>query len=211
MRPPSGATSSSACMPPPLPVVRISSRKPNAFVRNSIAAAPSSYRRYGVTRCSMKRRLGRLRHRVLEKCFRRPAGDTAELGDQVRLVREAALEGELSPGHRPGELACPLETEEPRDRLGRQPDLVAEAADDPLAAPAELGRERADRDATVCFAKSPPCPRHFPRRLCVGEPARERVVEQPEAVVPVGCEGKTLDEKRVEHLLDRRAPSREFV
>ena len=57
-----------------------------------------------MTRCSMARRLGRLRHRVLEKCFRRPAGDPAELGDQVRLVREAALEGELSPRHRPGEL-----------------------------------------------------------------------------------------------------------
>src|SRR2546423_14718740 len=109
-----------------------------------------------MTRCSMARRLSRLRHRVLEKCFRRPAGDPAELGNQVRLVREAALEGELSPRHRPGELACVLETEEPGDRLGRQPDLVAEAGDDPLAAPAELGRELSDRDPALRLAKSLP-------------------------------------------------------
>ena len=94
-------------------------------------------------------RLGRLRHGVLEKCFRRPAGDPAELGDQVRLVREAALEGELAPGHRPGAAARTLEAKEPRHCLRRQPDLVAEAGYDPLATPAQLGRELTDRDATA--------------------------------------------------------------
>src|SRR5262249_39611108 len=113
-QPPSGA-SSSACMPSS--PVRISSRKPNASVRKSIAAAPSSYSREGKPLCSRARRLGRLRRRVLEKCFRCPPGDPAELGDQMRLVGEAALEGELAPGHRPGELARPLEAQEPRDRL----------------------------------------------------------------------------------------------
>src|SRR4029453_15555377 len=156
-------------MPPPLPVVRIPSRKSKAFVRNSIEAAPSSYNRLGMTCCSMARRLGRLRHRVLEKCSRRPAGDPAELGDQVRLVREAALARALSPRHVPGELARVLEAEEPGDRLGRQPDLVAEAGDDPLAAPAELSCELPDRDPTVRRAEPLPRPPDLAGRLCEGE------------------------------------------
>src|SRR4029079_14827723 len=111
-----------------------------------------------MTFCSMALRLGRLPNRVLEKCFGRPSGDPAELGDQVRLVREAALESQLAPGHRSRELARPLEAEEPRDRLRRQPDLVTEAGDDPLAAPTQLGRELSPAAPTVRRARPTPGP-----------------------------------------------------
>src|SRR3954465_4882485 len=121
----------------------------------------------------MARRLGRLRRRVLEKCSRRPAGDPPELGDQVRLVREAALVGELTPRHRPGELAGPFEAEDARNRLRREPDLAPEGGDNALAAPAELGRELADRDAPVRRPETPPRPCNLAGGLCVGEPRRE--------------------------------------
>src|SRR3954447_21359116 len=107
----------------------------------------------------MARRLGRLRRSVLEKFSRRPAGDTPELGDQVRLVREPALVGELTPRHRPGELARPFEAEDARNHLRRESDLVSEAGDHAFAAPAELGRELVDRDATVRRPQTPPRPR----------------------------------------------------
>src|SRR3954470_7743038 len=94
--------------------------------------------------CVMRRRLRGGRDRVLEKCFGRAPGEGAELADQVRLVGEAARERELAPAHGAGESARALEAQEPRGRLGGQPDLLAEACDQPLAAPAELVGERAD-------------------------------------------------------------------
>src|SRR5919204_4485586 len=56
MRPPS-SVSNSRCMPPAAPTCRSTSRKPNARVKNSPAASPSSYSKYGVTVCAMAARL----------------------------------------------------------------------------------------------------------------------------------------------------------
>src|SRR5436309_1664022 len=101
---------------------------------------------------------------VLEKCFRRSTGERAELGDQVGLVREPALERELGPAHRSGKRARTLEPDEPRNGFRQQTDLIAERRDEPLPAPAELLRKRADAHAALRTAKLLPRPHDGRRR-----------------------------------------------
>src|SRR5262245_39438486 len=78
-----------------------------------------------------------------------------------------------------------VEAQDARERLGRQPDLLAEQIDQVLGAAAELAGQRSDRDATSAGLE--PLPRlHDARR---GEPrareAREHEgVEQLEAALP---------------------------
>src|ERR671935_2388650 len=91
-------------------------------------------------------------HRVLEKSSRRPPADRAEVVDEVRLVVVAARVRDPSPireGGRLGERTRTVETQQPGVRLRRHSDLVAEARDDPLAAPTELGCELADCDTSA--------------------------------------------------------------
>jgi hypothetical protein len=95
--------------------------------------------------------------------------------------------------------------------LGGQADLVAEAGDDPLATPAQLGRELTDRDATVRRAEPSPRPRDLGRRARVGEAGSEHVVEESEAGAPIRGAGEALDEERAEDLLERHGPVRELV
>src|SRR5712691_6393857 len=100
--------------------IRIVSSKPNARARKSIAAAASSYKRYGVIVCVMARRLRRRVPRVLEKSFGCAARDGAEVVDQVRLVVVAALERDLRPRQPSRQPARVFEAEQPRDHLRRQ-------------------------------------------------------------------------------------------
>src|SRR5512133_426119 len=105
--------------------------------------------------------------RVLEKSFGRAARDCSEVVNQVRLVVVAALERDPRPVARLGPfgaLARPLEPDQPRGRLRRQPDLLAEANDDPLAAPAELRGERSDPRATAGIDEPLPGPGDLARR-----------------------------------------------
>src|SRR5438046_2663836 len=121
----------------------------------------------------MRRRLWARGDGVLEKCFRRATGEGAELGDQVRLVGEAARERELVPAHAAGEGARAFEAQQPRRRLRRQPDLLAEARDQALPAPAQLAGERARAPDRACAAAGPK-----PR------PPRARPEARPRAAAP---------------------------
>src|ERR687895_191679 len=107
----------------------------------------------------MARRLRGRRHPVLEKSFRRAPGDGAEVVDQVRLVVVPALDRDSSPlGSLRSFSECPrpIEAQQTRDRLRRQADLLAEASDDPLAAPPELLGKRANGASPVRLEQESP-------------------------------------------------------
>src|SRR5690242_12298456 len=157
----------------------------------------------------MQPTLGGGRHGVLEKGFGRPPGRRAELVDQMRLVVVAGLAG--NPGPVPprcvlGELARTLEAQQPGGPLGREADLVAEAGDDPLAAPPELARQLADPGGSVRLDQSVPRPGHF-RWGPPCEASREDLVEEPEALLPALRVLQSLDQERLlEHILERDLP-----
>src|ERR671937_293409 len=126
----------------------------------------------------MPRTLRRDRCGVLEKCFGRAAGEGAELGDEMRLIGEPALERELGPGHRPRKRARTLEPDESRGGFRRYTDVLPELGDEPLPAPVELFGERADACSPVRSAEPLPCPDD--RRRCrrrIPEAARKDDVE----------------------------------
>src|ERR671930_162821 len=132
--------------------------------------------------------LGARGHRVLEKSFRRPPADRAEVVDEVGLVVVAARVLDPSPirtGGRLGERTRMLEAQQPGVRLRRHSDLVAEARDDPLAAPTELGCERADGDTSARLLQPVPGPPHARIGLrSIGKPSPQERVEDAESLGP---------------------------
>src|SRR5438876_1086448 len=134
----------------------------------------------------MRRSLSRRAHRVLEKSFGRAAGHRAEVVDQMRLVVVAALERDLGPRQRSRELTSTLEAQQSRNRLRWQPDLLAEARDDPLATPAELSSQVCDRDPAMSRTEALPGPLDLAARgRAVAQPLDQRCVDELEPFRPV--------------------------
>src|SRR5918911_2288390 len=191
-------------MPPAPPVVRSTSRKPKARLRNSIAASPSSYRRYGTICCLMRRRLCGRDEAVLEKRFGRAAGEGAELADQVRLVVVPGLARDARPVRRLralDERPCAVEAGDARERLRRHADLLAEARGQALAAPAERLREVTHACRAAGRDERPPRAVDLRRRRGA---TREDLVEHAEPRLPARRGREALGEERlVEYVLER--------
>src|SRR5262245_66409821 len=83
-----------------------------------------------------------------EKLRRRAAGQLAEVPVQGRLVEVAARGGDLSDGRErrrvPQHRRGPVEPQQPGRELGAQPELLAEAPGQVLAAPADVAGEIVD-------------------------------------------------------------------
>src|SRR5918999_31008 len=171
--------------------------RPNAFTRKSIAAFASWYRRVGMI---MARKLRGHRGDVLDGCDqvlgRRPAGELLEVAVEVRLVVVAAVERRIDQaGARAEPLDGALEAQQPRERLGRQPELPAERRREVAPAPAQLVGERADRNRPVGLVQSPPRPLERGRdRRRLQRPRGDRALEQREPGGPVRCGRQPLGE-----------------
>jgi hypothetical protein len=142
----------------------------------------------------------------------RPTGERPELGDQVRLIGEAAREGELAPAHRPSERARPFEAEESRRCLRREPDLLPEAGGQALAAPAELLCQRPDANRAMAYVQPLPGEDHACVRRSSGhEAAAELAIEEREAGVPSRDSCDALRQVAGKQLLERHRRSCQLV
>ena len=93
----------------------------------------------------------------------------------------------------------PLEPDDPRDELRRQPDGVAVALDQPPVTPAELVGQPADLRYAAAGVDLPerPCDACVDGRS-IGEPPRQRLVDQRESRRPIGRVADPLHEVTTE-------------
>ena len=114
------------------------------------------------------------------------------------LVEVAAVEGDLAEAEAVvtlQEANGTPEAQDARQRLRRQPDLLAEAGDEPLPAPAELRRQRLDANAARRSEQPLPGPAHAGRSLGrVRDTRTDGVVDDLEALRPGRCVVEPLNQ-----------------